>query len=87
MSKSDTESIISSVTFASTVVSGVMEKPSIDGAVFCTSIEVLEDIGAPSLSEAEAVQTISSVGLVVFGSMVNVFPTAASGVPSSKVHE
>ena len=51
------------------------------------SIDVLEDIGAPSLSDAEAVQTTSSVGSVVFASMVSVFPTAARGVPSSRVHE
>ena len=75
------------MTFASTLLPGVMEKESILGFVFSTTIEVDDSMEAPLLSVAEAVHTISSVGLVVFASIVRVFPTDAKGVPSLSVQE
>ena len=85
LSTSDTFKTISSVTLASTAFPGVMLKLSMDGAVFCTTMEVDELMLSPSSSDALAVQNISSVGSVVFASMVNVFPTDGNWVPSSNV--
>ena len=73
------------MTSASTVFPGVIEKESILGLVFSTTMDAEDSIEAPSLSVADAVQTISSVGFVVFASMVSVFPTDARGVPSVSV--
>ena len=70
---------------ASTLVDGEMLNASIVGAVFSTVTDVVEEIGAPSLSVADAVQKISSVGLVELESIVSVSPIAARGVPSDNV--
>ena len=48
-------------------------------------MDALDDTLSPSLSVAVAAQTIVSLGLVVFESMVRVFPVAASGVPLAKL--
>ena len=62
--------IISSVTFASTVLEGEILKLSMFGAVFSIAIVLDVSIAAPSVSTVDAVQTIVSVGLFSAGFMV-----------------
>ena len=62
--------IISSVTFASTLVEGEMLNASILGAVFSMTTDVVVSTEAPFPSIVEAVQTTVSVGLFSAGLMV-----------------